>query len=147
MTFDICFFWKFEENHLLYLLFYCFCRPYVFIGNVETDCSATQHSTNHQFVLMPNFWQVSSCILRTCLITGQNEGASRETKCTKISHGIQYSSVQCDITGLIKGKICSVSSSCFSIQAPRSDLTREGMVSDPKQSSCYTSSVVRSVGH
>lgn len=70
-------------------------------------------------------------------------GASRDTKCTKINHRIQYSSVLCDITGLIKGRICNVSTSYFSIQAPRSDLTREEMVSDPKQSSCYTSSIVK----
>lgn len=58
--------------------------------------------------------------------------ASRDTKCTKINHRIQYSSVLCDNTGLIKGRIFNVSSSYFSIQAPRSDLTREEMVSDTK---------------
>lgn len=73
-------------------------------------------------------------------------GTSGDTKLTKINYRMQHNSALLNITGLIKRRIYGVCSFCFSIQSPKSDLSREEMVSDLNQSSCFTSSVVRSVG-
>lgn len=56
-------------------------------------------------------------------------GASGNAKFTEVNCRIQYDSDLCDITGLIKRRICSVWLSCFSIQTPKSDLSREEVVS------------------